>query len=138
LSSQGVSAQAHLAAGNGTQVPLQDRWVLSKNEVEEIRAATISYNETIKALAAEKGLAIVDAHAILNQLANGGILFDTYHFTNQFVQGGAFGLDGVHLTARANAYIANKFLEAIEKTYGASFKKYKPQDFPLSYPSFLP
>ncbi len=138
LSSQGVSAQAHLGAGNGTQFPLQDRWVLSKKEVEEIRAATSSYNDTIEALAAEKGLAIVDAHAILNQLANGGILFDTYHFTNQFVQGGAFGLDGVHLTARANAYIANKFLEAIEKTYGASFKKYKPQSFPLSYPSFLP
>lgn len=138
LSSQGVSAQSHLATGNGTQFPLSDRWVLSKKEVEEIRTATAAYNETIKGLAAANGLAFVDAHAVLNQLKNGGILFDTYHFTNQYVQGGAFGLDGVHLTARANAYIANKFLEAIEKTYGSSFKKYKPQAFPLSYPSFLP
>lgn len=138
LSSQGVSASAHLGLGNGTQFPLADRWVLSKKEVEEIRTATTAYNETIKGLATANGLAFVDAHAVLNQLKNGGILFDTYHFTNQYVQGGAFGLDGVHLTARANAYIANKFLEAIEKTYGSSFKKYKPQDFPFSYPSFLP
>jgi hypothetical protein len=137
LSSQGVSVQAHLAAGNGTQSPLADRWVLSKKEVEEIRTATSAYNETIKGLAEANGLAFVDASAVLNQLKNGGILFETYHFTNQYVQGGAFGLDGVHLTPRANAYIANKFLEAIERTYGSSFRKYKPQDFPLSYPAFL-
>lgn len=138
LLSQGVSAQAHLGAGNGTQFPLQDRWVLSKDEVSEIRTATTSYNLTIKGLADAKGLAYVDANAVLNQLANGGILSGTYHFTNQYVQGGAFGLDGVHLTARANSYIANKFLEAIEKTYGASFRKFKAQNFPINYPSFLP
>jgi lysophospholipase L1-like esterase len=117
---------------------LQDKWVLLPSEQLEIETATIAFNTIIKNAANSKGLAFVDAHAILNQLANGGILFDTYHFTNQFVQGGAFGLDGVHLTPRANSYIANKFLEAIEKTYGASFKKYKPQDYPFSYPSFLP
>lgn len=138
LSSQGTSVQVHLAGGNGTQSPLQDRWVLSKSEVAEIRAATASYNATIKSLADAKGLAFVDANAILNQLGNGGILVDTFHFTNQFIQGGAFGLDGVHLTARANAYIANQFLAAIEKTYGSSFKKFKPQNYPISYPSFLP
>jgi len=138
LLSQGASTQAHLLAGNGTQFPLQDRWVLSKGEVDEIRAATAAYNTIIKNLADAKGLAFVDASAVLNQLASGGILSGTYHFSNQYVQGGAFGLDGVHLTARANSYVANKFLEAIEKTYGASFKKYKPQDFPINYPAFLP
>ncbi|NHM06587.1 G-D-S-L family lipolytic protein [Flavobacterium sp. CYK-4] len=138
LSYQGGNPQTHLAAGNGTQFPLQDGWVLSKNEVQEIRTATAAYNEIIKAQAEAKGLAFVDAAAIMNQVANGGILVGNYHFTNQFIQGGAFGLDGVHLTPRANAYVANKFLEAIEKTYGASFKKYKVQDFPISYPSFLP
>lgn len=138
LSSGGVSASTHIGAGNGTAAPLADKWVLSKKEVDEIRTATASYNQTIKSLADANGLAFVDAAAVLTQLKSGGILFETYHFTNQYVQGGAFGLDGVHLTARANAYIANKFLEAIEKKYGSSFKKYKPQDFPFSYPSFLP
>lgn len=138
LKSGNVTASAHLNAGNGTAAPLEDKWVLSKKEVEEIRTATAAYNQTIKSLADANGLAFVDAAAVLTQLKNGGILFETYHFTNQYVQGGAFGLDGVHLTPRANAYIANKFLEAIEKKYGSSFRKYKPQDFPFSYPSFLP
>ena len=132
------AATAGQLSVNGITYPLQDKWVLLPSEQLEIETATIAFNTIIKNAADSKGLAFVDAHAILNQLANGGILFDTYHFTNQFVQGGAFGLDGVHLTARANSYIANKFLEAIEKTYGASFKKYKPQDYPFSYPSFLP
>ena len=104
----------------------------------EIETATNAFNNVIKNAAAEKGLAFVDANAVLKQLANGGILSGTYHFTNQFVIGGAFGLDGVHLTARANAYIANKFMEAIEKTYGSSLRKYKPQDFPIGYDAFLP
>jgi lysophospholipase L1-like esterase len=122
----------------GISYPMQDSTVLSAGEVAEIKTATDAYNSSIRAVAESKNLAFVDANAVLNQVSNGGILSGTYHFTNQFVQGGTFGLDGVHLTARANAYIANKFLEAIEKTYGSSFKKYKPQDFPLSYPSFLP
>jgi lysophospholipase L1-like esterase len=137
LSSQGTSAQAHLAAGNGTQYPLQDRWVVSKSEVTEIKTATDSYNATIKAAANGKGLAFVDVNAVMNQLANGGIRFDNYHMTSSFVQGGTFGLDGIHLTARANAYVANKFLEAINTTYGSTFKMYKPQDFVMSYPATL-
>lgn len=136
----GVGVPAETAAElsvNGVTFPLEDKWVLLPSEQNEIEAATIAFNDVIKNAAASKGLAFVDANAVLKQLANGGILSGTYHFTNQFIQGGAFGLDGVHLTPRANAYIANKFLEAIERTYGSSFRKYKPQDFPLSYPAFL-
>jgi hypothetical protein len=131
------AATAEQLSVNGVTFPLEDKWVLLPSEQNEIEAATIAFNDVIKNAAASKGLAFVDANAVLKQLANGGILSGTYHFTNQFIQGGAFGLDGVHLTPRANAYIANKFLEAIERTYGSSFKKYKPQDFPLSYPAFL-
>ena len=123
---------------NGVTFPLEDKWVLLPSEQLEIETATNAFNNVIKNAAAEKGLAFVDANAVLKQLANGGILSGTYHFTNQFVIGGAFGLDGVHLTARANAYIANKFMEAIEKTYGSSLRKYKPQDFPIGYDAFLP
>lgn len=132
------AATAGQLAVNGVTFPLEDKWVLVPTEQAAIKEATDAFNATIKSIADANDLAFVDANAVLNQLASGGILFGTYHFTAQFVRGGAFGLDGVHLTARANAYIANKFLEAIEKTYGSSFKKFKPQDFPLSYPAFLP
>ena len=123
---------------NGISNPLQDSRVLTADETLQIRTAVDAYNIAIKSLADAKGLAFVDANAALNDVADdGGVVFDNFHMTSAYVKGGAFGLDGVHPSARGQAYIANKFLEAIELKYGSVFKKYKPQDFPLSYPAGL-
>jgi len=122
---------------NGISYPLQDGKVLTAAEVAEIKTATDAFNASIRQVADNKGLAFVDVNALMTQLASSGVRFGNFHMTSAFVQGGAFGMDGVHLTARANAYVANKFMEAIEAKYGSAFKKYKPEDFPMSYPSSL-
>ncbi|MFY0482603.1 G-D-S-L family lipolytic protein [Flavobacterium sp. PLA-1-15] len=138
LVGQGVpAATAGQLSINGITYPLQDKWVLLPSEQEEIRLATNAFNLIIKAAADQAGLAFVDANAILKQVANGGIRFDNFHMTGAFVQGGAFGLDGIHLTARANAYIANEFIKSINATYGSTLRSYKPGDFPISYPAGL-
>jgi len=137
LSSQGVSAKVHLAAGNGTQFPLQDRWVLSKNEVAELKTATDAYNATIKGLADTKGLAFVDANALLTQVANGGVRFGNFHLTSSFAVGGAFSLDGVHPSPRGYALIANKFLEAINNKYGSTFKPVDLSNYVAQYPAVI-
>jgi hypothetical protein len=122
----------------GITYPLQDKHLLIPTEIAELKTATDAYNATIKAAADAKVLAFVDVNAVMQQLANGGVRFDNYHMTASFVQGGAFGLDGVHLTARANAYVANKFLEAINATYGSTFKMYDLRNFSSGYPANLP
>lgn len=134
----GTTVGGNPAQVNGVSVPLADNWVLSKNEVAEIKTATDAYNATIKSLADAKGLAFVDTNSALNQVANGGVIFDNFHMTATYVQGGAFSLDGVHPTARGQAYIANKFIDAILAKYGGVLPKFKAQDFPLSYPRTLP
>jgi hypothetical protein len=58
---------------NGVAIPLADKWVLVPSEQEEIATATASYNAIIAATASQAGLALVDANALLDQLANGGI-----------------------------------------------------------------
>ncbi|WP_432672010.1 G-D-S-L family lipolytic protein [Flavobacterium sp. SM2513] len=121
----------------GVSYPMQDSTTLTASEATEVIAATTAFNASIKALADAKGLAFVDVNALMTQLANGGVRFDNFNMTAAFVQGGAFGLDGVHLTARANAYIANQFLAAINATYGSTLRMYKPGDFPISYPASL-
>jgi hypothetical protein len=121
----------------GVSYPLADKWVLLPSEQAEIKTATDTFNGFIKNAATAKGLAFVDAAAIMTQASTTGISFGTYSMNANYVTGGVFGLDGVHLTARANAYAANKFLEAIESTYGSKFKKYGPEQFPLSYPATL-
>lgn len=138
LVAQGVpAAQAGQLAINGITYPLQDKWVLLPSEQEDIRVATVAFNGVIKAAADQAGLAFVDINAIMERLSLGGVLFDNFHMSSTFVRGGAFSLDGIHLTARANAYVANEFMKSIETTYGASFKKYKANDFPLIYPPTL-
>jgi len=121
----------------GVSFPLQDQHVLVPVEQQMIETATTAFNIAIKSVADSKGLAFVDVNSILSQLANGGIRFDNFHMTDAFVRGGAFSLDGVHLTARANAYIANQFAMAINAKYGSTLRMYKPQQFPISYPANL-
>src|SRR5690606_31560737 len=120
---------------NGVTVPLADSWVLSKDEVAEVKAATDEFNASIAAAAAAKGLALVDANAILNQLYTSVIRVGNFHMTASFVTGGAFSLDGVHPSARGYAYMANKFLEAINGKYGSNFKGVNPMVYPIQYPA---
>lgn len=138
LSSGGVSAQTYLPAGNGTQFPLADKWVLSKSEVEELKTATDAYNVTIKSLATSKGLAFVDANAVLAQVASPvGYTANNYNITSTYVTGGAFSLDGVHPGPRGYALIANKFLEAINATYGSNLKAVDLSKYRIMYPASL-
>ena len=49
-----------------------------------------------------------------------GIQFDGVKYTAKFVTGGSFSLDGVHLTGRGYAIIANEFIKSINRTYGST------------------
>ncbi len=120
-----LTATAELAQGRGIPVaaggtgqPLTDDVVLSAAEVATIRAHVAAYNSTISTVATAKGLALVDANAILSDLATNGIAVGGVTFTSAFLTGGVFGYDGVHPTAFGYAYIANKFIDEINAFYG--------------------
>jgi lysophospholipase L1-like esterase len=137
LTSGGVSAQAHLPLGNGTQFPLTDAWVLSKNEVAEIKVATDAYNASIKAIADAKGLAFVDAKAIMDKLSTTGIAANNFTVKAEYVFGGAFSLDGVHPSPRGYALIANAFIDAINAKYSSTFKKVDLGNYRILFPASL-
>lgn len=124
---------------NGLTVPLADKWVLTPAEQAEVLEATTAFNQTIKAAADSKGLAFVDVNAIMNQLAttSGGVPFDEFRLNARLVFGGAFSLDGVHPTARGYAYIANKFIEAINSTYGSNLPPVKAAAYTTLYPASM-
>ncbi len=122
---------------NGVSVPLADNWVLSKDEIAEIKVAVDAYNASIKSIAESKGLAFVDANAVMSQVFNGGIRYGNYHLTASYVTGGAFSLDGVHPSARGYAFIANKFAEAINAKYGSTFKPLDLAEYPIQFPAVI-
>ncbi|WP_313791194.1 hypothetical protein [Lacinutrix neustonica] len=108
--------------GYGTQIQLEDKWVLTPEEQLEIKTATDLFNSTIKAQADAAGLAFVDANSLLNQLAASNLPSGNYVLNSNLVTGGAFSLDGVHPTSRGYALLANQFLKAIDVTYGSNFE----------------
>lgn len=122
---------------NGVGVPLADRWVLTPEEQQDIVTAVDAYNATIQSVANAKGLAYVDVNSILTEASTVGINFDDYNLNADLVFGGLVSLDGIHLTARGYAYMANAFLEAIDETYSSNFKASgnfaKAGDYPTNY-----
>src|SRR5690606_23309662 len=115
LMGMGLSQQiAGQFSVEGITLPMEDKWVLVPQEQTAVKNATQAYNATIAAVAEAKGLAFVDANAILKAVAETGVAFDTFTLKGDLVFGGAFSLDGIHPTARGYAFVANAFLEAIE------------------------
>lgn len=120
----------------GVTFPLEDKHVLTATEKKEVLDATADFNKVISAAASAKGLAFVDANKKMVELArSSGIHYDGVKYTATFVTGGTFSLDGVHLTGRGYAIMANEFIKAINKKYQSTLpqvnaNKYSGVTFP--------
>ena len=122
LMGQGLSqALAGQFSVEGVTLPLADKWVLIPQEQTAIKTATDAYNSTIATVAASKGLALVNFKGILEQASTTGIPDGDFILTTALVRGGLVSLDGIHLTSRGYAVMANEFLKAIDTTYGSNF-----------------
>jgi len=115
----GVPNASGLPYGLHPLNPIANNWVLDKDEIVKVKDYVLSYNSTIKSLADSKGLAIADTYTYLNQVKT-GIVLQGVGINSGFITGGAFSLDGVHLTPRGNAVIANVFIDAINGKYGSN------------------
>jgi lysophospholipase L1-like esterase len=142
LTTRGIigTAQAGVPAPFNTVAitfPLQDSAVLTAAENLEVVTATDAFNTAIATKANEKGLAFVDANAILAQVNNGGLVSNGFTMTSTFVTGNSFSLDGVHPSPKGYALIANKFLEAINAKYGSNFKGVNLGQYRILFPATL-
>lgn len=108
---------------NGISYPMASQYVLTQAEAAAIKTATTAFNAKLKAVADSKGLAFVDVNAFLAKVKETGIHYNGRDITATFVTGGAFSLDGIHLTPLGNAMLANKFIDAINATYGSTIKE---------------
>ncbi|WP_223598337.1 G-D-S-L family lipolytic protein [Chryseobacterium sp. GVT01B] len=114
----------------GISYPLQNQHVLTKTEAGYVKTATTAYNSSIKGLADSYGLAFVDANAKMLELnSQSGIVFDGVKYTATFVRGGAFSLDGVHLTGRGYGVVANEFIKSINAKYKSTLPQVDPNKY---------
>lgn len=121
-------------AGWGSTKPIPDTFVLTTDEIQFIRTAIDRYNYTIKQEALLHNLAHVDMNAYFKSLPIGAP-FNGINYTNDFIYGGFYSLDGLRPTQRGNALIANEIIKVINQFYGATVRtvdpnKYRGVDFP--------
>jgi len=125
----------------GISNPLANQYVLTDIETQKSNNATDAFSQIVQNLATEYGLAFVDLRLVLAEAATTGIMFDEFNLNADFITGGLVSVNGIHLTARGYALMANEFLEQIDATYGSNFgasgSMVKAGNFVVFYPEGL-
>jgi hypothetical protein len=124
-----TGAKAAIPHGFHPLNPLTNKEVLDSAEVSEVRKRVDAFNSTIKTKAAEYDLAVFDANPYLEKVKT-GVAIDGISLNAAFISGGAFSLDGVHLTPRGYALIANQFITAINAKYGSTLSPVNLSAYP--------
>jgi len=119
-SKMGVPNGSGYPYGLDPRNPIETQYVLDVNEQALVKTAVNSYNATIKSVAASKGLAVFDAFTFLTNIKASGYVINGLNLNSNYISGGIFSLDGVHLTPRGYSIVANQFISAINSTYGSS------------------
>ena len=120
---------------NGVSVPLADKWVLVPQEKAMVDQATQNFNNTIRAVAASKNLAVADMNAILNNLIDGlrfddGTIYTADYFSTSTLITVLFSLDGIHPNARGYALVASEIIKVINEHYNAKLPLLNPAYYP--------
>jgi lysophospholipase L1-like esterase len=104
--------------GWGKTKPIPQEDVLDAEEVTNVKNFTNSFNQIILETAQKHNLAHVDINSYLKTIV-AGIKYNGVDYSTEYISGGAFSLDGVHLTPRGYAIVANEIIRVINNTYNS-------------------
>lgn len=116
----------------GISFPVEDQFVLTIQEQAEVNQKITAFNGIISAAvqANNDRLVLVDVNDLLNRVLQGQVSSGGVGLTASIVPPtGGFSLDGVHPNARAHAFVANHFIDAINAKWGASIPKANPNNY---------
>lgn len=106
--------------------PLKNSDVLDSAEVALTEAAINSYNIAITQIASANKLGLMDVNALLNRVQSGSYVIDGIPLNLGYIYGGVFSLDGIHLTPRGYALVANQYIQAINTAYHSTISLVDP------------
>ncbi|WP_375562468.1 SGNH/GDSL hydrolase family protein [Bernardetia sp. OM2101] len=106
---------------------LPESLVLDVSEQAKVNAAIDAYNGVIQDAAGSK-YAYVDINDFFSKVIS-GFSYQGVGYSPSFVTGGAFSLDGIHLTQRGYALAGNEFIKAINAKYNAKLSLINVNDY---------
>jgi phospholipase/lecithinase/hemolysin len=122
---------------NPKEGPLNKDFVLDRQEVIKIRAATRAYNLAIAIQARLAGAAVADIHGLVASIHQQGYTVGSQHLTTAYF-GGLFSLDGVHPTNTGYAIIANEFIKAMNQRFSTNIEYASVADVMATDPLVFP
>ena len=106
---------------------LPERLILDVAEQAKVKTAIEAYNVVIKEAAGSK-YAYVDINDFFGKVIS-GFAYQGINYSPSFVTGGAFSLDGIHLTQRGYALAGNEFITAINAKYNSKLSLINVNDY---------
>ncbi|RYD59517.1 MAG: hypothetical protein EOP56_01240 [Sphingobacteriales bacterium] len=113
----------------GSLKPIPMKYILNTNEVDFILNHTANFNRIITELATAKRTPVVDIDAFLKSVQT-GVRYNGVGFTATFISGGVYSLDGIHLTPRGNALMANEIIKVLNTSYSAKIPMIDVNNYP--------
>jgi lysophospholipase L1-like esterase len=115
------------AGSNGQALP--ESQILRAAEVTATRAVIADLNAVVDSVSTRPFAAKVDLAGLLATIATSGVQIGGNVYTDAFVTGGLFSLDGVHPNDLGYALMANTMIGAINARFGSSVPAVNPLDF---------
>jgi lysophospholipase L1-like esterase len=97
--------------------PLPDAVILTPAEQTVLVQRIADYNTAIAAAATARNIPVADIKGLFDRFAT-GLNVGPFHLTSDFITGGIFSLDGVHLSDIGYTLFANEYIKAINSGYG--------------------
>jgi len=132
-----LSAESLIKCENAgsEEFPLSKVYYLSTSQINLLKSRIQAFNQIITERAEEYDLALVDMYELFKSLAQTNLVYDGVTFNNNYIYGSFYSIDGLSLTPRANAIVANAFLHSINEKYNAgiplvSIAQFQSVEFP--------
>ncbi len=117
----------------GVSSPVEDSFVLTQNEQMEIQERISAFNDIIATAVLSGGdrLVLVDVNGLLDRVLQGQVSSGGAGLSASIIPpNGGFSLDGIHPNARAHAFVANEFINAINSKWGSNIGLANPNAYP--------
>lgn len=97
--------------------PLPDAVIVTPAEIATLTQRIADYNTAIIAAAAKRNIPVADIKGLFDRFA-AGLSVGPFHLTSDYITGGIFSLDGIHLSDIGYTLFANEYIKAINSGYG--------------------
>jgi lysophospholipase L1-like esterase len=119
--------------GLAPENPWPNNLILDPGEMAIVDQIVTAYNGIIEGEAASREIALVNIHALFNDIGTAdGIVENGITFTSDFISGNTYSLDGVHPTTQGYGLVANAFIRSINAKYSASIPEIEVATLPGS------